>query len=191
MFPLGTVLFPGGLLPLRVFETRYIDMTRAALKSHAPFGVCLIREGKEVGGSAAPEATGTFAHIIEADMPQLGLFTLKTRGGERFRIIETKTNTQNLLLARVEVLPAEVDCALDARFAPLAQLVKKIVEDHQPPVFLEPYQFDSATWISYRLTEVLPIPAAAKQKMLDLGDAPSRLEILLRFLEQRGVVSGR
>jgi uncharacterized protein len=188
LFPLGTVLFPDGLLPLRVFETRYVDMTREALKTKAPFGVCLIRDGKEVGTGAKPEEIGTLAHIFEADMPQMGLFTLKTRGASRFRVVESKTNSQGLLLARIDLLEPEEDAPLEPRFEPLARLVRKIVDEHQPSVFLEPYRYESSTWVSYRLTEILPIPPAAKQKMLELDDATSRLEVLLRFLEQRGLI---
>ena len=84
IFPLGTVLCPDGFLPLRIFETRYIDMTRRALKTREPFGVCLISEGREVGAGAIPRSIGTLAHINDCDMQQLGVLQVKARGGTRF-----------------------------------------------------------------------------------------------------------
>src|SRR5918995_6119962 len=89
IFPLNTVLFPGGLLPLKIFEQRYIEMTKACLRDNRPFGVCLIREGREVGDPAVPETIGCLATIEKWDMPQLGLFQLVARGSERFRLLDT------------------------------------------------------------------------------------------------------
>ncbi|MEO7403337.1 MAG: LON peptidase substrate-binding domain-containing protein, partial [Burkholderiales bacterium] len=188
LFPLGTVLFPDGFLPLRIFETRYIDMTRRALKSHEPFGVCLIREGREVGGVAQPHPTGTLAQITECDMQQLGVLQVKTRGGARFRILEQSANSQGLALARIETLPPEEDSVPAPEYAPCVDLLKRIIaEQKSAPVFLEPYRYESASWVGYRLAEILPIPMTAKQKLLELDDAPTRLQILFRFLEQRGL----
>src|SRR2546428_1626064 len=104
IFPLNTVLFPGGLLPLRVFEARYMDMTRECLKRNEPFGVCLIHQGSEVGAPAVPEGVGCLAKIQECDMQQQGILNLKTRGGQRFRILERKTGTQGLISADVELI---------------------------------------------------------------------------------------
>lgn len=188
LFPLGTVLFPDGFLPLRIFETRYIDMTRRALKTRAPFGVCLIREGREVGGVAQPHSTGTLAHITECDMQQLGVLQVKTRGGTRFRILEQRANTQGLLLARIEALPSEEDSVPGPEYVACADLLRRVINEQKSmPVFLEPYRYDSASWVGFRLAEILPIPMTAKQKLLELDDAPTRLQILFRFLEQRGL----
>ena len=97
IFPLGTVLFPGGTLPLKIFEQRYIEMTKACLRDNRPFGVCLIREGQEVGAPAVPETIGCLATIERWDMPQLGLFQLVARGGERFRLLETRVASNGLM----------------------------------------------------------------------------------------------
>ena len=86
LFPLGTVLFPDGLLPLKIFEQRYLDMTKACIRDNQPFGVCLIHEGFEVGAPAAPHSVGCLATIEQWDMPNPGMFHLLARGGERFRI---------------------------------------------------------------------------------------------------------
>ncbi len=191
LFPLNTVLFPGGMLPLRVFEPRYMDMTRECLKNDQPFGVCLIREGAEVGTPAKPERVGSLAYITHWDMQQLGLLQLRTRGGQRFRVLGSSVAAQGLLRARVELLPDEEDADVPAQFTALPDLLRLVVADKSEAVFAEPHAFGSASWVGYRLSEILPVPLAAKQKLLELDGALARLEILYRFLEQRGLVGGR
>jgi Lon protease-like protein len=188
IFPLNTVLFPGGVLPLRVFEARYMDMTRDCLKAERPFGVCLIRTGSEVGAPAEPEAVGCLAHITSWDMEQLGLLQLRTRGGQRFRILGSSVAAQGLRRARVELIADEEDAELPAQFGALADLLRMVVADNDAAAFPEPHEFESASWVGYRLSEVLKVPLAAKQKLLELDGALPRLEILYKYLEQRGLV---
>jgi uncharacterized protein len=187
IFPLNTVLFPGGLLPLRVFEARYMDMTRDCLKRDEPFGVCLIREGLEVGAPAAPEAVGCLAKILEWDMQQQGILNIKTHGGQRFRILEQRTSAQGLTSADIELIPAEARTAVPEQFASCARLLEMVVADQGKPIFAEPHAFDDASWVGYRLAEILPVPLIAKQKLLELTDSLGRLSILQRFLESRGL----
>src|SRR2546425_9873456 len=104
ILPLNTVLFPGGLLPLRVFEARYMDRTRECLKRNNPFGGGLIKTGSESGAPAVPEGIGCLAKIQECDMQQQGILNLKSRGSQRFRILERQTNTQGLISADVELI---------------------------------------------------------------------------------------
>jgi Lon protease-like protein len=191
IFPLNTVLYPGGLLPLRVFETRYMDMTRECLKAEQPFGVCLIRNGKEVGAPATPELVGCLASIISCDMQQLGVLSLRTLGGQRFRILDATVAPQNLLRARVELIADEEDAALPEQYTALADLLRLVIADKSEAVFAEPHALDSALWVGHRLCEILPVPLAAKQKLLELDGAIARLQILYRFLEQRGLVGRR
>jgi hypothetical protein len=187
IFPLNTVLFPGGLLPLRVFEARYMDMTRDCLKRDAPFGVCLIREGSEVGAPAVAEKIGCLAKILECDMQQQGILNIKTRGGQRFRILEQRVGAQGLTTADVELIPPEARTAVPAKFASCARLLEMVVADQGKPIFAEPHAFDDASWVGYRLAEILPVPLIAKQKLLELTDSLSRLSILQRFLEGQGL----
>jgi Lon protease-like protein len=105
------VLFPGGSLPLRIFETRYMDMAKGCLRDGAPFGVCLIREGREVGTPATPFEIGTLATIESWDMHQLGLLQIVARGGRRFRVLDHRAQPDGLLRATVELLPEEADSA--------------------------------------------------------------------------------
>jgi Lon protease-like protein len=189
IFPLNAVLFPGGLLPLRVFETRYMDMTRDCLKRDAPFGVCLIREGAEVGAPAVPEGIGCLATILEWDMQQQGILNIKTRGGQRFRILERRTGAQGLTSADIELIPPETSAPVPEEFSSCARLLEMVVVDQGKPIFAEPHAFDDASWVGYRLAEILPVPLVAKQKLLELNDSLGRLSILQRFLEGQGLAA--
>lgn len=188
IFPLNTVLFPGGVLPLRVFETRYMDMTRDCLKTERPFGVCLIRTGTEVGAPAEPEAVGCLATITSWDMAELGLLQLRTLGGQRFRILASSVAAQGLRRAQIELIADEPDTALPEAFGALADLVRMVVAQNDATLFPAPHAFESASWVGYRLSEILKVPLAAKQKLLELDGAVPRLEILYTFLESRGLV---
>jgi Lon protease-like protein len=183
LFPLGVVLFPGGVLPLRVFETRYMDMTRDCMKHGKPFGVCLIREGREVGAPAVPEQTGCLARIEQWDMQQLGVLNLRTLGEERFRVLSTRANEQGLVLGEIETLSPEEDAPVPEDCSPCADLVRRVVEDQGAAMFAEPYRYDSARWVGYRLAEILPLPMPAKQKLLELDDPLARLSILQKILD--------
>ena len=189
IFPLNTVLFPGGLLPLRVFEARYMDMTRDCLKRDAPFGVCLIREGAEVGAPAVPEGIGCLATILEWDMQQQGILNIRTRGGQRFRILERRTGVQGLTSADIELIPPEASALVPDEFSSCARLLEMVVVDQGKPIFAEPHAFDDASWVGYRLAEILPVPLVAKQKLLELNDSLGRLSILQRFLEGQGLAA--
>jgi len=189
IFPLNAVLFPGGLLPLRVFEARYMDMTRDCLKREEPFGVCLIHEGAEVGAPAVPEGVGCLAKILDWDMREQGILNLRTHGSQRFRILARETSPQGLISADIELIPPDARIAVPEKFASCARLLEMVVLDQGKPVFAEPHAFDDAAWVSYRLTEILPVPLVAKQKLLELSDSLARLSILQRFLESRGLAA--
>ena len=154
LFPLHTVLFPGGRLPLRIFEMRYMDMAKACLKDRSPFGVCLIREGREVGEPALPASVGTLARIEQWDMPQLGLLEIIALGGERFRILERRVEKNGLARARVELLAPDADADAPGSFAYCAHLVER-----------------------------MPLPLDVRQELLELDDAASRLERIKALLE--------
>lgn len=191
LFPLNAVLFPGGQLPLRVFETRYMDMTRECLRESRPFGICLIRKGQETGGPALPEDMGCLAEITRWDMVEQGVLALGVTGGLRFRIVECDVDGAGLLRAAVLPIAAEPDTPVPQRFIGCANLLRLIAADADKVTLAPPLRFDDAVWVGCRLCELLPIPLAAKQKLLELNDPLVRLEILHRFLEQRGLTSGR
>ena len=193
LFPLATVLFPGGLLPLRVFEQRYIQLVSSCLRDARPFGVCLIVDGSEVmaadGAPPAFEAIGTLAHITDVDMPEAGILHVRTRGGTRFRVLEHRVLQGGLVEAQVRVLDDEPAPPLPADAAPLARLVELMANRVGARDFPAPLQLDDASWVGYRLAEALPLPPRIRQRMLEVNDALLRLQLLRRFLREQGVVT--
>jgi Lon protease-like protein len=171
LFPLGTVLFPGGVLPLKIFEQRYLHMTKACLRDNLPFGVCLIREGHEVGAPAVPSIVGCLATIEQWEMPNLGMFHLLARGGERFRLFETSIADNGLTSADVEMLPDVAPCEPDAEFV---TLVKSVIDRLGVENFPQPVKLDDGAWVAYRLAEMAGLPMAVRQRMLE-AEAGSEL----------------
>jgi len=184
IFPLNTVLYPGTLLPLKVFEQRYLDMTKVCVRDHSGFGVCRIREGREVGLPAVPEHIGCSAIIMEWEMPHLGVFHLRTRGQVPFRILQHATQADGLIRADIEWLPENVG-DIDFKLLSLCRRVlEQIVEKIGGNYFLPPLEYDNPRWISYRLSEVLPLPAEEKQILLALRDDGERLKRLHGHLQR-------
>lgn len=186
LFPLQTVLFPGGRLPLRIFEQRYLEMAKACLRDGTAFGVCLIREGREVGEPALPEGVGCTARIVEWDMPQLGLLQVVARGERRFRIRSRRVRADGLAQADVEMLALEGDARIDPQADLCARVLRRIVEAAPPELIDTPPRYDSAAWVSARLAELLPLSLASKQRLLEMDAAPDRLEILRRLISSTG-----
>lgn len=192
LFPLRTVLYPGGVLPLKIFEQRYVELTKACLKDGSSFGVCLITRGEEVARDAADPAQfatiGTFATIDEWDMPELGIFHVRTAGGARFEVLSHAARADGLVVADVAPMPAEPAVALSAAHAPLAQLLEVLAARIGPQHFPAARAFDDASWVGYRLAELLPLPLSVKQSLLEIDDSNGRLEVLRQFLVRHGVL---
>jgi Lon protease-like protein len=192
LFPLRTVLFPGGLLPLKVFEQRYIDMVKACIKDGAPFGVVLITRGDEVATSPSdpPEFVriGTLARIVDWEMPQLGILHVMTTGGDRFQVKRHAVEASSLVVADATKIEAEATSALPDDCAPLAKLLEAIAARIGPQNFPAERRFDDASWVGYRLAELLPLPLTVKQSMLEINDALVRLTTLRRFLVDQGLI---
>jgi uncharacterized protein len=189
IFPLNTVVFPGGLLPLKVFEQRYLEMTKRCIRDDSPFGVCLIRNGAEVGEAAQPHETGCLARIVSWDMQQLGIFVLVTQGGQRFRIVEQWAEANRLRMANVVLLPGEPDGPVPEEHGACVEILKTVVERAGEANFPAPLRYDDAAWVSYRLAEVLPIENTLRQHLLEMPDAVSRLRTLTTVLAQQGLVT--
>lgn len=181
------MLFPGGSLPLKIFEQRYMEMTTTCLRENRPFGVCLIREGREVGATAVPEAVGCLATIEHWDMPQLGLFHLIARGGERFRLLERRVAANGLMSGTIERLAREAPArAVDPA---CRQVLKLIIERVGETNFPAPISLDDAAWVGYRLAEILPLDAREKQALLEIPDASGRLARLRSILMREGLIA--
>ena len=184
IFPLNTVLYPGSQLALKIFEQRYLDMTKACVRDGTPFGVCRIREGQEVGLPAVTEHIGCTALIAQWEMPHLGVFHLQTRGQQAFRILHQATQSDGLIRAEVEFLAEAGGDVSPESFALCRRVLEQIVEKVGADYFFPPLAYDDPRWISYRLAEVLPLEARDKQELLELRDDGARLEHLHAYLQQ-------
>jgi uncharacterized protein len=171
------VLFPGGRLPLKLFEQRYLEMAKKCLKDNSAFGVCLIQEGAEVGAAATPCPVGTIARIATWDMPQLGVLQIVALGERRFRIRSRRVDPGGLARAAVDLLAPESDAPIPAQAARCVKILERVIDEH-PDLVERPHHLDSCAWVSARLAEVLPLPLESKQALLELDDGRARLERL-------------
>ncbi|MBS0443631.1 MAG: LON peptidase substrate-binding domain-containing protein [Proteobacteria bacterium] len=198
LFPLQTVLFPGGLLSLKVFEARYLDLASTCLREKRPFGVVALRKGQEVRrsgqdepGAVVFEDVGVMAEILELDGAQPGILQLRCRGLRRFRIERTYQRADGLWVGEVEILPDDEPIApaeaVHETVRGLANAIASLKGKGVEP-FEAPYRFDDAGWVANRWCEILPIPLAAKQRLMELPDARVRLALVDEFLRGQGVV---
>ena len=185
LFPLGTVLFPGGPLPLRIFETRYIDLVRRCMRDGTGFGVVLIREGAEAGGAATTFDVGTYARIVDFSQQPDGLLGIHAAGERRFRILARRRERDGLNVADVEWLPEESSSPLPEEFAELGPALDAILAQVGEPFASLERRLDDAAWVAGRLTEILPIPPGHKQHCLELDDPVERLRFLRPLFEIR------
>ena len=190
LFPLRTVLFPGGPLPLRIFESRYIDMISGCMKTDMPFGVVLIREGQEVGVSTTYDV-GTLAHITDWYQGSDGLLGVTAAGGQRFRLLSSRRQADGLNLGTVEVIAPEPEMALPAEYASLKKILESVLDDLGRLYESLERRFDDAVWVTYRLIEILPIDLEQKQHLLESSDTTARLELIDELLNSvRGPATG-
>lgn len=194
LFPLKTVLFPGGVLPLKVFEQRYVTMTKACLKDDKPFGVCLLTVGEEVPSPERPAfelefaPIGTLARITSWDMPQLGILHLRTEGATRFQVQTHAIADDGLVVGQVSALAPEPAMALPEPYKPLATLLELLINRVGKENFPAELALGDASWVGYRLAEILPLPLPIKQSMLEINDSEVRLKVLAQFLKQQGLL---
>jgi len=177
LFPLNIVLFPDGPLPLRIFETRYVDMVRRCMREDGCFGVVLISAGLEAGPAQTYDV-GTTAKIIDFHQLQDGLLGLSCVGQRRFRILQKTVAKDGLNLGEIEWLADGPVLSVPARHAPLAELLRVVL-----PQLGEVYtgidmRLDDAAWVGQRLAEILPIELSLKQSFLEMDDPIQRLDAL-------------
>jgi hypothetical protein len=197
LFPLQTVLFPGALLALKVFEARYLDLISKCLRAGQPFGVVCLRQGTEAGPGAQPvtfEAVGTLALIDEVDAEQTGILSVRCTGGQRFRIAGAASQRDHgLWVAQAQPLPGDrvrrPGPAMLQTVNALAEAIRKL-EQHDRSPFALPHRLDDAGWVANRWCELLPVPLAAKQKLMALDDPVIRLSLVDGFLRDKKVVIG-
>lgn len=186
LFPLGTVLLPGGPLPLRLFEPRYLDMVSRCMKADEPFGVVLIAAGTEVGtgGTASTAAIGTLAKIADWYQGTDGLLGITAIGTERFRLLAVDQQRDGLNVGTVEVLPPEPATELPEDYIGWPNLLRAVIGDLGKLYELVDKNYSDASWIGYRFAEILPLDMEARQHCLELDDPLARLDFLRPLLRQ-------
>lgn len=197
LFPLQTVLFPGGLLQLKVFEARYVDLVSRCLKSGEAFGVVAIIRGSEVNppqGEAGIEfeSVGCLAQIIEVDSETPGILQVKCKGLTRFAIEHASRADDGLWLGRSVGQPADPRVLPSREQVATAQALSSAItalKTRGVNPFLEPFDFQDAGWIANRWCELLPISLAARQRLMALDDPAVRLQLVDQFLRQKGIVN--
>jgi len=183
LFPLRTVLLPGGNLPLRIFEQRYLSMIRECASQDTGFGVCLIQEGEEAIAPVKPARIGTLARIVDWFTLEDGLLGVSTVGTARFLTEHTRKQEDGLFIGQVRWLPEPSPCPVPVAHSVLSDVLGRFMEkvgDDYPEY--RPDLLQDAVWVGYRLTELLPLPTIEKQHLLELSDPVERLQTLVEIL---------
>lgn len=182
LFPLNTVLFPGGPLPLRIFEPRYLGMISHCLRNESPFGVLLIRDGDETGSSTTHNV-GTLARITDWYQGSDGLLGITAIGEQRFRLISSQRQDDGLNIGDIEVLDNEPNLPLPDEYQEIATILAGVLDDLGRLYESLERHFDDASWVTSRFVEILPIDLEEKQRCLEQSDPVERLRIVRALLD--------
>lgn len=206
LFPLSTVLYPAGYLPLQIFEVRYLDMISKCFKAGAPFGIVTLNKGQEVrqapASNAAPDdtpqelfyPTGTLARITSLSRPHPGLMLIQCTGLQRFEITQHELLKHGLWVANVNVLPDDQRITIPEDLQPVAKTMERVITTlqaqgttaEQMPM-QPPYQLDDCAWVANRWCELLPMPLELKNRLMSLDNPLVRLELVSDLLERNGI----
>ena len=199
LFPLSAVLYPEGLLSLRVFEVRYLDMIAKCRKAGAPFGVVSLTQGNEVrqpGSQEAFSAVGTLATIQDFENPQPGLMMVRAVGSQRFRITASEQLKHGLWVADVESIAPDLAVTIPEDLKPTSDALRRLIESLQlkadassPMPLLPPFKLDDCGWVANRWCELLPLPVALKQRLMELDNPLVRLELVSDVLTRTGITT--
>jgi Lon protease-like protein len=179
LFPLNTVLFPGGALGLRIFEARYLDLVRDSARGDGTFGVCLIMRGQEAGEPALPAAVGTLARIVDFDTLPDGLLGISVEGSTRFRVMKSRIRSNGLVIGEVRPWPDEPEVPVPVELALLPAILERLAEQAGLSWRNGPRErYDDASWVGFRLAELLPLGDTERQHLLEVTDPLERLAAL-------------
>ena len=185
LFPLNVVIFPEGLLPLRIFEMRYLDMVRNSLRNHTPFGVVAVLDDAQLAGGLPFALIGTSVDIIEADAPQTGLMMIRCLGRQRFQVKSARQQQDGLWIGEVEMIKNDMSLPIPEDLIVTAdnlhQLIRSLGKQGVPEIdipIMKPYRFEDCGWVANRWCELLNIPLVQKQSMLELDSPLVRLELI-------------
>ncbi len=183
LFPLHTVLFPGGPLLLRVFETRYLDMIRRSLKGEQDFGIIQIQTGSE-GETASIYSTGTIARIVDWSQGDDGILGIVVHGGDRFRVLQAETLPDGLNVGRVNVLDEDPGTLVPVEYALMAEVLEKILNSLEEQYASVTRDMQNAGWVANRLAELLPLDMVDKQACLEIAEPLARLRQLQGMIRE-------
>ena len=190
LFPLNTMVFPDGILPLRIFEPRYISMVSDCMKNHKPFVVVLIQAGNEGDKHSFFHQLGTLMQIIDFDQLDDGLLGVTCRGLTRGRVIASWTESNGLVMGSVQKLEAQTAQLLQDKYQTMSDFLRETLELEELKAYREGLieDWDNQTWLSYRLAELLPLSQSKKQSLLEVGTV-SRLNQLQSVMLQSNLIS--
>ena len=178
IFPLSGIVMPDGLMPLRLFERRYIDMVTGCMRAGTGFGICLIRDGREAGEPAVPYPLGTEVTIIDFDQGADGLLHVTARGVREFRLLTYAANDSQLLIGEVEPRTSMEVTEMTPAFELLAKKLDLVLRYVEPDIAYTERRLDDADWVCHRLLELLPLAPPAKYELLQMDSNRERLETL-------------
>ena len=184
LFPLNTVLYPGGPLPLRVFEPRYLDMVSHSMKTNTPIGVVLIEHGDEVGPAPEVYCIGTITEVTYWHKRSDGLLGITLTGKQRFKILESQINENQLMTADIELIENVDAVDIDEESKHLVSILEKILDQLEPPFRTMNRYPDDAEWVSARLIELLPTELEIKQSLLESNNVADRLARIESILKE-------
>jgi Lon protease-like protein len=185
IFPLSSVLFPDGVLSIRIFETRYLEMVSNCLKQDVPFGVCMIVDGHEVGKAASCYQIGTLAKIINWGQSKDGVLEIQALGCQRFKILDSTVSKQELTTASIQLLTDKETISVPDELVSLRGMLRNVLIKNKLGEAPEEKQFNDANWLGYRLTEVLPVENVIRQRLLEIDDPIERLHMILGLFTNR------
>jgi len=183
IFPLNSIIFPDGCLPLKIFEPRYLDMVSECLKTETGFGICLIKEGEETGGAAIVHRVGTLCDISYFNAQSDGLLGITATGKQRFRMTSSEVRSNQLRIAEVELIDNEASSEILEEHTAAVDLLRTLLAQLGQPYTKMPKHYDCSSWVSSRLTELLPFSLRKKQSLLEMSDPNSRLLKILDIMQ--------
>jgi len=184
LFPLNSVIFPGGALPLRIFEPRYLDMVKDCMREGHGFGIVLIKRGQETIRAADIYKTGTECRIGDWETLPDGLLGITAYGDSKIYIEKTHIEANQLLVGKIERLQEDPDPDLPEEFEAMRGILQKIITQVGSPYTTLPSAYDRAGWVGARLTELLPLQSAIKQRLLEIDDHIVRLYHLQEAMQE-------
>lgn len=188
LFPLSTVLFPGGRLPLRIFEQRHLRMVSACARADREFGIVLEQSSARGSGKPIFHDLGTTARVVDFDRLEGGLLGVLCLGGSRFRVQQHRVEHDGLIVGQVEMLEDDPPTETPAEYKAAADLLRRC-DGGLPPALREPKpRWEDAGWLASRLAERLPIPMELKHELLSLNDPAQRLDVLFALLQAQELV---